>query len=91
MILGKRDRPTTETQATNKLTKVFENIKTKYSEALNLIQEETKDDPVKIAQNWCGYVIKLCATEFPRSAQRHLLETIRTVLDVEKSMTQPQE
>ena len=30
MILGKRDRPASDTQATNKLTKVFEEIKAKY-------------------------------------------------------------
>lgn len=33
----------------------------------------------------------LCATEFPFAAQNHLLDAIRTVLEIQRSQTQPQE
>jgi hypothetical protein len=91
MLLGKRERPSCEEEALARLTSVFEKIKAKHSDALAAIREETKADPLTLAHNWCGYVIKLCSTEFPKVAQKHLLDAIRDVVEQEKSFMQPQD
>jgi hypothetical protein len=90
-MLGKRERPSCEEETVVRLTSVFDKIKAKYQDSLSAIMEETKDDPLTVVHNWCGAVIKLCSKEFPKVAQKHLLEAIRDSVDLEKSLVQPQE
>jgi hypothetical protein len=90
-MLGKRERPNCESEAVAKLASVFEKIKEKYTNALVAIRQDVKTDPLSELNSWCGQVIRLCVNEFPRLAQKHLLDAIRDVVDTEKSTMQPQD
>lgn len=91
MLLGKRERPVSEQETVIRLNSVYDKIRNKYKETLNQIHEETKDDPIIMVQNWCGFVIRLASKEFPKASQKHLLDAIRDVVEIEKSFIQPQD
>jgi hypothetical protein len=90
-MIGKRERKSGEEESLQRLSAIYDKVKARYQDATSQIMEETKDDTMHVVSNWCGYVIKLCSKEFPKSAQKHLLDAIRDAVESEKSHVQPQE